>query len=381
MTFAATPAKAFSAAPAAGAEPMALPNLDGLRAIACLLVVIAHLPMPWRLVSLGDTGVSIFFCLSGFLMAYLYGHSPWNVSTVSHYAIARFARIAPIYWAVIALCATLTLFDKNFVMPIDSGWQLMRHLLFGGSVGVFWSISPEVQFYGFFLLLWLALRGSGNRPQTASMVLLLCAALLLTHSMWPGLSLPNKLHLFLAGALAGLAPRPDWRAARSGVWLSYLQGAALLLLIATSWVFKAMSMEELRKHALYAHVEVALILALVIYLLSFDSRWTRAIFASRPLRAIGRASFSIYLLHQIFLHYGAQWLDLDPAVFAPIWLGVGVAAVLMSMWVSRRIEMPLQKCVRQFLEQWRTVVISKWRARWATRHDRAGAPVAPQVME
>lgn len=73
-----------------------LPNLDGLRAAACLLVVISHLPLPWHIASLGDTGVGVFFCLSGFLMAYLYGHLPWNIDTVSRYAIARFSRIAPI---------------------------------------------------------------------------------------------------------------------------------------------------------------------------------------------------------------------------------------------------------------------------------------------
>src|SRR5687767_14993664 len=78
-----------------------MPNLDGVRAVACLLVIMAHLPLPGGLTLVGSMGVGIFFVLSGFLMGYLYGESDWNTQSVVKYSIARFSRIAPIYWLVI----------------------------------------------------------------------------------------------------------------------------------------------------------------------------------------------------------------------------------------------------------------------------------------
>lgn len=349
------------------ADKAMLPNLDGLRAIACLLVVISHLSLPWHIASLGDTGVGVFFCLSGFLMAYLYGHLPWNIDAVSRYAIARFSRIAPIYWAVILLCTLLTIIDNHFILPIDSGLQFIRHMLFGGSVGVFWSISPEVQFYVFFMLLWWTLAGRGR--WLGGTVILLCASLITTHSFWPGLSLPSKLHLFLAGALCGLLPRVSWNGRGRSILLVALQIAAAALLVAIVWRFHTVQAE------LYQHVEIGVLIAAAIYVLSFNSSWSTAIFASSPLRAIGRGSFSIYLLHQLVLDYGTRLLGLQRQFVSP-WLALGAVAVALPMIVSRYVEMPLQKSARRALEHIRDRVgvrlatrppIERVRRLWRTR--------------
>ena len=40
-----------------------MPNLDGIRALACLFVIISHMPWPGSLVLIGPVGVGVFFVL------------------------------------------------------------------------------------------------------------------------------------------------------------------------------------------------------------------------------------------------------------------------------------------------------------------------------
>jgi peptidoglycan/LPS O-acetylase OafA/YrhL len=170
------------------------------------------------------------------------------------------------------------------------------------------------------------------------------------------MSLPSKLHLFLAGALFGLLPRIGWNGRYRPILLAALQVAAAGLLVAIVWRFHMVQAE------LYRHVEVGLLIAAAIYVLSFNSSWSTAIFANAPMRAIGRGSFSIYLMHQLVLDYGARLLGLQRQ-FALLWLALSAVAVALPMIVSRYVEMPLQKSARHALEHMRDRASARLTAR------------------
>lgn len=322
-----------------------LPNLDGIRAMACLLVVVSHMPLPGKPATLGALGVGVFFALSGFLMSHLYARAEWDFNAVTKYVIARFSRIAPIYWLVVSVCIFISLLepDSDFPMKIVGATQIARHYLFGGSGYVFWSIPPEIQYYIFFLVVWWAIAHRAKLPYAMPLIALVCAALLLTHSFWPGLTLPNKLHLFLAGTAAGLAPRGMWRDAKDQTLLWCLQLGALVLLVAPLWLYAT-------QPALYSATELGIALGVAVYLLSLPSRWTTAIFASHWMRKIGQASFSIYLMHVLVFHFGMRLFGLNRTQFDPLWLMLGVAAVVIPMVASRYVEIPLQRKTRRALE-------------------------------
>lgn len=322
-----------------------LPNLDGIRALACILVVLSHMPWPLTFVTLGETGVGVFFVLSGFLMSHLYAGAHWDWQAVSRYGIARFARIAPIYWLVITVCILISYTDPDadFMLRIEGVNAIARHYLFGGNVLIFWSIPLEVQYYIFFLLVWWAMAQRTRRVYALPLLALLCAALLVTHSLWGGLMLPHKLHFFLAGSLAGLLPRPVWKAGAESRVLSGLQIGAALLLALPLWQYAS-------KPDFYAASALALSLATSVYLLSLPSGWTRLVFATPWVRKIGQASFSIYLMHVLVFHYGALWLGLQHTVYELLWLPLGVAGVALPMLVSHFVEMPLQRVTRRWLQ-------------------------------
>ena len=319
-----------------------MPNLDGVRAVACLLVIMAHLPLPGGLTLVGSMGVGIFFVLSGFLMGYLYGESAWNTQSVVKYSIARFSRIAPIYWVVILVCIILTQVDPNFVLPIEGTVTVARHVLFSGNVGIFWSIPLEVQYYVFFVFVWWGLAYKFKLPFALPLLIFVCAAFMLTQPFWPHLSVPNKLHFFLAGTIAGMAPRRLWADSKDRLALNLLQVGAVLMLAFPFFMFRNIQ-------GIYDYIPLAFAYAVAIYLLSISSGWTNFLFANPMMRKIGQASFSIYLIHLIILHYGEQLLGLEHKVLEPLWLVLAAVGIIVPMIISVYVEMPLQRVTRNFL--------------------------------
>jgi peptidoglycan/LPS O-acetylase OafA/YrhL len=121
-------------------------NLDSIRFFAALMVFLQHgisnsyqylglentvLGRILDVISAGDTGVSIFFVLSGFLITYLLisEHELNQKVDVKKFYIRRFLRIWPLFYAVIffsfvvypgskALLGVNTPLDSNFIYHI-----------------------------------------------------------------------------------------------------------------------------------------------------------------------------------------------------------------------------------------------------------------------
>ncbi len=131
-----------------------LPALTGLRALAAYLVFVHHAlpsntnsPIWNKLIFASQTGVTIFFVLSGFLIAYKYN----PVSGAIHYKsylVKRFARIYPLY---LLLTILILLWQKNFdpwhwFLNITFLKGLFDAYKFSG-IGPGWSLTVELFFY------------------------------------------------------------------------------------------------------------------------------------------------------------------------------------------------------------------------------------------
>lgn len=154
-------------------------SLDGLRAIAAILVVFFHCPIDAFQLRFGWVGVNLFFILSGFLITRILismQGSPFNVTLKSFY-FRRALRIFPLYFFYIISTFLLLLFlDKNVVRQdpmigqgisdFKSNWLFLFSFTynFEGIVnflmaksysssiffGHLWTLSVEVQFYFLF---------------------------------------------------------------------------------------------------------------------------------------------------------------------------------------------------------------------------------------
>ncbi len=144
---------------------------DGVRAIACLWVLIHHLTIVCEMdyggwVDIlrheGSLGVSIFFVLSGLLLSRPYWLAALNGTAwpdLRHYAWARMVRILPAYY--VCLLVSFVLF---YDATADSVWRFISSLLFLNWThwrtffptpvnSPLWSIGIEVAFYAL-LPLW-----------------------------------------------------------------------------------------------------------------------------------------------------------------------------------------------------------------------------------
>ncbi len=310
-------------------------SLNAVRGLAALLVVVSHLPelagLHFGPVHEGSLGVMVFFTLSGFLMGYLYLAKPASWHEVSRYAIARFSRIAPPYLLVVlASFFIYTLIDPKFPYAIGTH-NFLRHFLFSGNVNVFWSIPPEVQFYGLFIGFWWALkRAQQGRTLALVIVMVLAIAAICVRDKVPGTFAISKLQFFLLGAvLGGLHP-----------WLRSVPISTRALTVLQVVLLGSLGLfmlEVIHLPEKYWHdLTPALIAGLTVFAFSHDRTPIDAAFMARPLQWFGDWSFSIYLLHVplIYLFVRLGWMEGGLAAWLCVALAVAGCAVF-SVLVER----------------------------------------------
>ena len=146
-----------------GAAPGMLANIQALRAVAAMFVVVAHLvrfdrPLLERPLSFGIYGVDLFFVISGLVMVLTTSDKP--ITPVRFFA-NRVARIVPLYWAAtlvvfgtaLALPGLLgntradaaALVQSLFFIPFEKAPGAVQPVLFLG-----WTLNYEMAFYAVF---------------------------------------------------------------------------------------------------------------------------------------------------------------------------------------------------------------------------------------
>lgn len=293
-------------------------EIDGLRALAVIPVVIFHLGFDW--IRGGYLGVDVFFVISGFLItSIVLADLRSGRFTFREFWARRIRRIFPPLIVMIGC----TLVAAWFVMPTFDhsaiGKQAIAALLsvanvfFWRSAGDYWglraeqlpllhtwSLSVEEQFYLLFpLAIWLIHRW---RPAwlTGSLVLLAAASFALfvygvqrspTATFY---LLPTRAWELAVGCtLATLVGTRDRSAAPT--WHSWLAFAGLGLILATYSL-----LPEMNAGVAITVLGAALVLAFA------GSGPCRAILSLPPLVYVGKASYSLYLWHWPFLVFAGH---------------------------------------------------------------------------
>ncbi|PDT23018.1 acyltransferase family protein [Rhizobium hidalgonense] len=321
-------------------RPDYIPSLDGLRGIAALLVVQAHVGLIFPgasalLTTMGSEAVGLFFALSGFLMAHLYGARPVTRENVLDFLVSRFARIYPVYLAAVLLVAMLSgIQNLGFVQPIIGGTDFVRHVFLLGSSGVFWSIPPEIQFYLLFPILWLCLA----RPQRYSGVIAGFAVVVVVDGLLelpgPGIMLLSKLPYFLFGALAGKM-HSCWDR-----WTpSPLTGTFTLFLLAVFFTYRHLVPGFSPE---FWSLQSAVAAAVIVALVARQPPIAAYVLAAAPARFLGTISFSLYLFHvpiMFLVHRTFETLMPESAVIA-----VALVVAVGGAWfLHETIEVPSRR--------------------------------------
>jgi peptidoglycan/LPS O-acetylase OafA/YrhL len=281
-------------------EPRALghiPALDGLRGVAILLVLWSHSFGPPG----AGLGVDLFFCLSGFLITALLlaeWHQRGAISLVSFYE-RRARRLLPALLLLVVVFVAVAPSTRNlFAAAVGVGYVGNVALLTGHDISPFthlWSLAQEEQFY----VLWpfaliVAMRLAPRLLPYVLAALFLATSLdAATASTYERLWYGPDTHAggLILGALAAVlyVRRADRRVP---------VGIAALVALGCVMLFQTPTARfVLPVFALAAT-------ALVVAAAQDSSRLFTRTLAFRPLRYLGRISYSVYLWHPLFLAIG-----------------------------------------------------------------------------
>jgi len=334
------------------------PDVDGLRAIAVIAVVLFHLSKD--LVPGGFAGVDIFFVISGYLITFMtYGQIKDNSFTYSSFYKRRINRIIPALMVVTAcvLAAGLIILSpadlaKLFKSAVATALGV-SNLYFWREYGNYfnsgvdeapllhtWSLGVEEQFYIIWpaILLWLArLR---NITKLIMAVLVLAAMVLVSELGIRSAAsasyylLPTRFfELAIGSALAIFIAEKG--APFKGRWSSAMGNAGLLLVFASLFLLSEATPFP-GVNALYPCVGTALVIAAGADAQSFSAR----VLSFKPLVLIGLISYSLYLWHWPLIAY-AHYLEIPIGVFAGAL--IFLASVLLAWCSWRFVEMPCRR--------------------------------------
>ena len=276
------------------------PDIDGLRAVAVLSVVVYH-AWPSALPG-GFVGVDIFFVISGYLITRILLAPEF---TFTGFYRRRVRRLAPALLLVVATTLLLgamilppdglrrmlghaiggTLFVANFVSYADAGY-------FGGDADLrpflhLWSLGVEEQFYLVWpVAVWLALRhGALTRLIVIGGVASFAAYVWLgEHDPRAAFFLPwSRFWELLAGALMLKLTLPRrWAGAASTLGLAFIGCSVAVISVEADYPGVALVLPVLGASLVIAGRESPLNVRLL---------------ASRPAVFIGLVSYPIYLWH------------------------------------------------------------------------------------
>jgi peptidoglycan/LPS O-acetylase OafA/YrhL len=352
-----------------------IPQLDGLRGVAILLVIIWHYiasvpganPLLATIFSLTGSSVDLFFVLSAFLLGGILLDHRESPNYFKVFYVRRIARILPLYslWLILFAASSYLRFDsilptlfagplpfwsyatftQNFAMANSStlgpGWLAMT-----------WSLAVEEQFY---LLLPTLIRALPPRrlPYFLVTCIVLAPVLRLAQASYSHSVFPNYVLLPLRADVLALGVFCAWlvRQPRSAQWFNQ---HPVKLSLRAGWILLLLGvgvMSLLRFGTRYLEMTIigytwlalfyALSLLIIVTPLGAQSPLGRLV-SNSWLRRLGIISYSVYLFHQ-------PALDIARALFA----GAGsIPVTLLALAAS----LSLATCSWHFFEK-RIVVL------------------------
>lgn len=339
------------------------PDIDGLRALAVLPVVLFHAGVPFF--SGGFVGVDIFFVISGYLItAILLKDIHQEQFSIIRFYERRLRRIFPALFLVLlltTLAASLWMIPKDFKdfgIGLTGAVFFFSNIVFWRQSGYFdlpaeskpllhtWSLAVEEQFYIFFpLFLWALHRFI---PMRVRLVLLFAATGSFIYSVWgvqhhPEAAFylaPYRAWELLLGSLLACGAFPLLRSHL----LRQSFGLVGLALILSSVIFISKTTPFPGLAALPPCLGALLIIYSGQRQHELDKKtWAQQWLSTKPLVGVGLISYSLYLWHWPMLVMG-QHLALEKLTLVQN-MGLIALAVLGAYASWRWIEAPFRSSV------------------------------------
>jgi peptidoglycan/LPS O-acetylase OafA/YrhL len=378
-----------------------VPELDSVRGIACLLVIILHvvvgaIPLPagsffeaarLHIQPFMSGGVDLFFILSGFLISGALMDSRNEHGYFKAFWTRRIARIFPVFFMLITASLILRLIYETHPLRVlaslvysslPEGYYfifsqniaaLAYHNPGNSILGVTWSLAIEEQFYLFFPFVVFFLRRRSVLLAAFAVVIAtpFIRALVVSQLGWQAgyLATFTRMDALMLGVALACIVRSAAAFRIAARWQRPLNCVAVILLtlqLGGFWNYVA----EHYALAFLDHGYLYLVLiacqfpllniAMAILFMNIFTRESgafRPLLRSKLLASVGLISYGLYMYHQIF-NFGL-WMMIQDA--APVQLTIDkvympvlvLAASLATSWLSLRyFELPARRRITNF---------------------------------
>lgn len=340
---------------AAGSEQKAVahlkyrPDIDGLRAIAVMAVILYHFKVPFF--TGGFVGVDVFFVISGYLITKgILSQRNRGRFELGEFFTRRVRRLGPALLFTIAASYAVSafLFSPNDFKQMSGSTVYaltgISNIFFWMESGYFdsasivkpllhtWSLSVEVQFYILWPIAILAISRVTKRLLAPTIVLVVIGSIsaylfLRTDAVGAFFLTPFRIHEFLFGALVVfLESRQANKLLKESLYLT-----GLALVIAPIFLYDS------DKTLFPGLAALAPVLGAALMILGGDSSSAAAILRSWPAKKIGEISYSLYLVHWplfVFASY-IMMQDLSPGETLILMLATFATAISLFYLIER----------------------------------------------
>lgn len=312
-----------------------LPNLNTIRAIAALIVIISHierklsffnLPFNIKIAKMGPVGVTLFFSLSGFLITYLLliEKDRFQKINIKDFYIRRFLRIWPIYYLVLLFVYLLV----PFLLPEYYIEEKDRFTLSSALLNVFfltnvtmvlkytpliinviWSIGIEEQFY----LFWPWIIKSRKKikkiffiiilfPLLKIVLLLLSMKIDCLKTFYDILNLTRFDSMAVGGLFGILALRNSLKINNFSIKADWFKGKKMQIFIYVLTIGLLVYLLQFDLLFNIYNFQILPILFSIILLNLVDSNNTIFNLENKFFNYLGKISYSLYLLHLVMFY-------------------------------------------------------------------------------
>lgn len=313
----------------------------------------------------GFIGVSFFFILSGFILAYNYRDSFLDKSiSKSDFYIARIARIYPVHLLCLLIAVPITLKDISFNLStwltqlffnatLTQSFIPIKYIYFSFN-SPSWSISNELFFYLVFP--FLIVLGSKVKDNKYKKALLTMSILLIPLLM---LIIPTEYykHLFYVNPffrvfdfIIGLILFEIYlniKKQQRTINYDLLEVSSILLLL-LFFIFHAW-VPLVMRYSIYYWIPMSLL----IFIFSFQNGLISRFLSNKTLLFLGEISFGFYMFHQLVLKYflilNVLYLHIKNEYYI---IAIILAVSLIVSYISFIwFEKPLNKYLKTILKQ------------------------------
>jgi peptidoglycan/LPS O-acetylase OafA/YrhL len=329
------------------------PEIDGLRAVAVLPVILFH--AGFSTFSGGFVGVDIFFVISGYLITsiILKDLEAGSFSFWEFYE-RRARRILPALFFVIICCIPfawmwmMPLELKAFSTSVVAVSVFMSNILFWRQSGYFdtaaelkpllhtWSLAVEEQFYIFFPIAMLILWRLGRKNAVAAIAFVAVISLALSeygsryHPSFNFYWLPTRAWELAAGSLCAFVAIKE-----TGLRDDVLSVAGLAAIVFAIFYYDSTTPFP----SLYALVPVLGTCTIILY--ARQGTIVGSLLSLKAFVGIGLISYSAYLWHQPLFAFARIRSLTEPSYHLMITLVV--ASIVLAYFSWRYIEVPARK--------------------------------------